>query len=271
MGRALRQLAEDATYHLMARGNERRQAIFLDDDDRRSFLKLLGEVSARKRWTHLAHCLMTTHFHVVATTELPNLSDGMRDLLALYARGFNRRHNQAGHLFRDRYLSVLVEDDRQLMNVLGYVGRNPVDAGIVTSPRDWEWSSYDATLRGTARAASLDTEAVLGLLHRNPIRARQLLKEIVEGEYQTFWTDEESEDLRSPTLHTLAQALTPDAAIAAATARGFHRKRIAEALGLTASTVGHRLRRFHAIQQPRPLDHPRHESTNSTPGPEVGF
>lgn len=253
MPRAPRILAPGAIYHLMAHANEDRQSIFMDDTDRAAFLSLFGEIVTKREWTHLSHCLMTTHFHLVARTYRPNLSEGMRDLLALYARQFNRRHKRAGHLFRDRYLSVLVEDDRQLITVLRYVAWNPVDAGIVTSANEWPWSSYAETMGGPSQTPSLDVDAVLTLLHRNQIRARELLREAVGSEMPgNHVGPSPANGAGAPSLRTLAQVLPPNAAIVAADQRGFPRADIAAALGLSLATISRRLSLVAKALQPDP-------------------
>jgi REP element-mobilizing transposase RayT len=247
MPRSPRALAHDATYHLMARGNNERESIFLDDADRSRFLADLARVVKQRSWIHLAHCLMTTHFHVVLTTPQPDLADGMRDLLALYARSFNHRHNRKGRLFRDRYLSRTIEHDEYLMSVLRYVAVNPVDAGIVPAAGDWPWSSYRDTVAGR-RTKSLDVDSVLGHVHHNPLRARQILRALVEGHSNLGLSPAENEEdppVR-PGLHTLAQVLPVDDAISEALARGYPRKEVAAALGLTYSAVANRIHRMAA-------------------------
>ncbi|MBI4660250.1 MAG: transposase, partial [Verrucomicrobia bacterium] len=106
MPRPLRVEFAGAIYHLMNRG-DRREPIFLDDDDRQTFLNTLGEACEKTGWQVHAYCLMSNHFHLVAETPQPNLVAGMKWLLGTYSGRFNRRHQYFGHLFSGRYKSVV--------------------------------------------------------------------------------------------------------------------------------------------------------------------
>jgi putative transposase len=90
MARQLRIQYEGAIYHLMSRG-DRREAIFHDDLDRKSFLQALGAVCEKTGWQVHAYCLMSNHFHLVIETPRSNLSAGMQWLLGSYTERFNRR------------------------------------------------------------------------------------------------------------------------------------------------------------------------------------
>ena len=98
MARKLRLQYPGAIYHVMNRG-DRREAIFLDDVDRRCFLQTLSEACAKTSWPVHAYCLMGNHFHLVLETPQPNLVEGMKWLLGTYTSRFNRRHKYFGHLF----------------------------------------------------------------------------------------------------------------------------------------------------------------------------
>jgi REP element-mobilizing transposase RayT len=133
-----------AVYHITSRGNDRRD-IFLDDDDRRRFLELLGEVVARFGWIVTAYTLMTNHFHLVIETPTPTLSRGMQWLNGSYAAWFNRKYKRWGHLLGDRFHAFLVEKESYYLELLRYVVLNPVRAKLVERPEQYAWSSYRAT------------------------------------------------------------------------------------------------------------------------------
>jgi putative transposase len=127
-------------HHVWARGN-RRQLMFLDDEDRLAYLRSLGAVVRWAGWRCMAYCLMSNHIHFLALTPRPNLGQGMRTLHGDYARAFNDRHELSGHLFQGRFDNALVRDDEQLLTVATYIARNPVEAGLCAHARDWRWSS----------------------------------------------------------------------------------------------------------------------------------
>src|SRR6266545_1663408 len=108
MPRKLRVEYEGAIYHLMNRG-DRREAIFLDEQDRQLFLETLGEACQKTDWQVHACCLMNNHFHLVVETPRANLVAGMRWFLGTYTARFNRRHKLFGHLFSGRYKSLIVD------------------------------------------------------------------------------------------------------------------------------------------------------------------
>jgi putative transposase len=160
MARSLRVEAPGTIYHITSRGNERRD-IFHDDVDRRAFLLLLGVAIKRFGWSLSAWVLMTNHFHLVMQTPQPNLSRGMQWFLGKYAGWYNRRHKRCGHLFQGRFKSILVEKESYFSNVLRYVVLNPVRAGMVARPEDYEWSSYRATAGLDEAPEWLDLAAAL--------------------------------------------------------------------------------------------------------------
>lgn len=150
MARPLRIAVAGGVYHLIARGNAR-EPIVRDDRDRTFFLATLGHIRERFGWLFHAYCLMENHYHLVAETPEPNLSQGMRQLNGLYAQRFNRNHGRCGHVFEARYRSILVEKESHLLSVCRYVVLNPIRAGVCRHPADYRWSSYGATA-GTGAA-----------------------------------------------------------------------------------------------------------------------
>lgn len=108
-------------------------------------MAFLAQSIHRRRWTCLAYCLMTNHYHVILQLTEPNLSVGMQRLNWLYALRFNERHGHVGHLFESRFHSRSIATTEHLMTALGYVVLNPVRAGLCSDPAEWNWSSFRAT------------------------------------------------------------------------------------------------------------------------------
>ena len=147
MARLPRNETEAGIHHVFARGVERR-VIFLDDEDRELYLRLLRGVVEKFRWHCLGYCLMPNHVHLLIETTEPNLGRGMHALHGVYAQTFNERWTRVGHLFQSRFGSRVVEDDIALMRVLAYIAANPVAAGLCAAPSEWHWSSHEVTLAG---------------------------------------------------------------------------------------------------------------------------
>lgn len=157
MARQLRVEYEGAIYHVMSRG-DRKEPIFEDDQDRRRFLRTLGETCVRADWEVHAYCLMGNHFHLVLETPKPTLVSGMKWFLGTYTQRFNARHRIRGHLFAGRYKSLLVDgsDDYYLRVVCDYVHLNPLRAGMLgegKSLEDFAWSSFPEYLKHPRKRA----------------------------------------------------------------------------------------------------------------------
>lgn len=142
-------------------------AIFLDDRDRARFLRMLGEATTRFRLGCHAYCLMPNHYHLVLTTEAPNLSCAVKQVNGPYGQWWNRRRGRVGHVFQSRFWSQVVQDESYLLTVCRYVVLNPVRAGLADSPGDWEWSSYLATSGGTVAPPFLTTQWLWDRIGRN--------------------------------------------------------------------------------------------------------
>jgi len=147
MARSVRIEFPGAFYHVMARGN-RREAIFLDDDDRRFFLQCLAEACGKTGWRVHAWVLMANHYHLFIETPEANLVEGMKWLQNAVTRRFNLRHRKWGRLFGDRYKSVLVEGAQAnyYATLWEYIHLNPFRAGLLRmreagSILDYCWSS----------------------------------------------------------------------------------------------------------------------------------
>lgn len=146
MARKPREDVEGAIQHVFARGVVRRP-IFNDEQDRRTYLSLLGVVVCVTGWRCLSFCLMENHVHLLVETPKANLGAGMQRLHGDYARFFNKRHGASGHVFQGRYGAVRVTTNEQLLVTAAYIAHNPVEAGLCDRPEQWPWSSSAAEAR----------------------------------------------------------------------------------------------------------------------------
>jgi putative transposase len=170
--------AAGAVQHVIARGNASVR-IVADDDDRHTLVAGLARANERYGWLVHAYCLMDTHIHVVVETPEPTLSIGMRRWIGSYAYEFNRRHARYGHLFAGPFFASLIETDAYVMQVCAYIVLNPVRAGLVDDPADWRWSSYRASAGLVRTPTFLETRLIPGMFHSDPMRARELYREMV--------------------------------------------------------------------------------------------
>jgi len=160
--------------HIIARGIERRR-IFRSDLDRRDFLdRLETEVSA-SAWAVYAWCLMPNHVHLLARTGTTPVSCVMQRLLAGYATAFNRRRHRCGHLFQNRFKSILVQNDAYLLELVRYIHSNPLRARMlpdIAALDRYPWTGH-AALLGRCTRPWQSTDDVLALFARTRTAARR--------------------------------------------------------------------------------------------------
>ncbi len=158
--------------------------IFRDDKDRDHFVSRVGEVSKATGTRILAWVLMDNHVHLLLFSGSSGLPKFMRRLLTGYAVWFNRRHQRAGHLFQNRYKSIVCEEDQYLLELVRYIHLNPLRSQVVQDLEElgkYRWSGH-GVLIGRLRHDWQEKEYVLkqfGRGQRESVRAYQ--KFIAEG------------------------------------------------------------------------------------------
>jgi REP element-mobilizing transposase RayT len=124
----------------MNRGADR-QDIVSDDEDRYMLEHHAGELVRRGLLEIHAYVLMDNHFHFLARSPDGELSAAMHRFGCEYARWYNRRHRRDGPLFRNRFVSVLVQSDEQLLVASRYIHRNPLALVPPAALANYRWSS----------------------------------------------------------------------------------------------------------------------------------
>ncbi len=162
MSRPLRIEYPGAWYHVMNRGR-RRENIFLDRADYESFIKVLQETSEGWNLKIAAYCLMSNHYHLLVQTPDGNISRSMRHINGVYTQRFNRCHSKDGQLFRGRFRAVLVDGDSHLLEVLRYIHRNPLRAGLAKG-LDYPWSSHQGYMSPARKWEWLYKDILLTML-----------------------------------------------------------------------------------------------------------
>ena len=240
MVRALRIEYPGAWHHVMHRGARRRQ-VFLSDEDRQDWLRLVGKVVDRYQIEVGAFVLMDTHWHLLVHTLEPELSVAMQRLNGVYTQRFNRRNGYDGALFRGRFHSVLIDSETYLARVVGYIHRNPLEAGMVDRIGDYPWSSFPCFIGDAAAPPWLSSrwQQVTG------IRTRQAVLESTirtDHELAEFYSvDRQAPILGSPAFvndHLSKAVLTSETEGHAASARNRPTPQeidlaVAEALGVS--------------------------------------
>jgi putative transposase len=178
VARSIRFQFPGAIYHIFSRGN-RKEHIFLDEEDRAHFLKLLTLATTRMNWICHAYCLMGNHYHLLIETPDGILDRGMQHMNSVYAQRFNRKHGQVGHLFQGRYTAKLVDGNQQFLLAARYISRNPLEAHLVEDAEHWKWCSYKATIGNTETPDFLIVDQVLSCLSQDKNSAQRFFKFLV--------------------------------------------------------------------------------------------
>lgn len=130
MPRHARLDAPGTLHHVIGRGLTGTK-IFKSNKDREDFLHRVAQLRECRALNVYAWALMDTHFHLLIRTGNASISSSMRKLLTGYVVNFNRRHRRYGHLFQNRYKSIVCEDDPYLLELTRYIHLNPLRASIL--------------------------------------------------------------------------------------------------------------------------------------------
>ena len=180
MPRKARIDASGALHHIICRGIERRK-IFDDDADRDNFLERLGIILKETSTPCYGWALIPNHFHLLLRTGKVPISTVMRRLLTGYAVSFNRRHRRSGHLFQNRFKSILCQEDLYLKQLVGYIHLNPLRARMVAEFKDlagYPYGGHSAIL-GKLKRDFQDVDCVLQLFGDKVTEARRNYREYV--------------------------------------------------------------------------------------------
>lgn len=180
MARPLRIEFPGAFYHITCRGNER-NAVFKSLRDRERFLSYLGSATDRYGAVIHVYCLMDTHYHLFIETPSGNLSKIMQHINGAYTTYFNRKRERSGHLFQGRYKAILVEADEYAKELSRYIHLNPVRAGIVKTPEEYEWSSFRFYISNGKAPKWLKRDMILNYFNSRPATAMNMYKDFVHG------------------------------------------------------------------------------------------
>ena len=142
--------------------------IFLDDDDRKVFVQRLSDLLAETKTNCSAWALLDNHVHLLLTPTEQPLASFMRRLLTGYAVVFNLRHKRSGHLFQNRYKSIVCDSDAYLLELVRYIHLNPLRAGIVTTLDDlaeYRWCGHQQFL-GKGKTQLIQKDEILSLFSK---------------------------------------------------------------------------------------------------------
>ena len=173
--------APGALHHIIARGIEKNK-IFLDAADRKNFLKRLSHILTETNTPCYAWSLMPNHFHLLLRTGTVPIATIMRRLLTGYAVFHNRRHTRHGHLFQNRYKSILCQENTYLLELVRYIHLNPLRANILKDIKHLDKYPYSghSTILGNTNNAWQEIDKILGFFHEKRYMARRHYRNFIQ-------------------------------------------------------------------------------------------
>jgi len=181
MPRKARIDAPGALHHIIVRGIGRRK-IFNGDSDRDFFVERLGTVISKTETECFAWALIPNHFHLLLKTGSTPISTVMKRLLTGYAMYYNRTHNRSGHLFQNRYKSILCQEDAYLLELVRYIHLNPLRAKLVPDMKALNKYPFcgHAAIMGKISMGWQNTTYILRLFDSKVSGARKRYRDFVQ-------------------------------------------------------------------------------------------
>lgn len=194
MPRCQRTKSKTGIYHVMIRGNERKD-IFIDDEDKNRIIETIKLKKDDKNYKIYAYCIMDNHLHLVIHELEDEISKSMKRISVSYSMYFNKKYKRVGHVFQDRFKSENIESEAYLLSAIRYVHKNPEKANL------GEYNKYKYSSAGEyengVESDLVDAKEVLGILSGNRSEAIKLYKEFMneEVEEETFIEVEEEKEI----------------------------------------------------------------------------
>jgi putative transposase len=170
-----------ALHHIIIRGIAKRK-IFEDDKDRNQFIKRLDNILTEAETPIYAWALIPNHVHLLLKTGLTPIATIMRRLLTGYAGYFNRRHRRYGHLFQNRYKSILCQEEPYFRELVRYIHLNPLRAKLVKDSKALDKYPYcgHSAVIGKVKRDWQQVDYVLGFFGKRKFEARKAYQHFVE-------------------------------------------------------------------------------------------
>lgn len=147
MPRLARNLLPSNFVHLIVQGINK-EYIFEKDSWKLEYTNLIKKNFCDSNIEILAYCIMNNHAHFLVFYEhIDALYKAMHKINTCYAMRYNKINNRNGYVFRDRYFSQIIMNEKHLFNCLVYIHKNPVSANIISNMSDYTFSSYNEYTR----------------------------------------------------------------------------------------------------------------------------
>lgn len=164
MGRPKRIIQTEYPYHISTRTNNRSFRF-----NKKKIIKIFAQVfdnAVKKYNVKIFHfVLMANHYHIILKIEEENLDRFFQYVNSRIAMKFNKITQRSGHLWGDRYKSTIVSTDEHYLRCIRYIYMNPVRAGIVKSPYNWENSTIHFHAFGKKVDVRVKEDEIFVILH----------------------------------------------------------------------------------------------------------
>lgn len=162
MARISRQNLKSLYFHIMVQGINK-EYIFLSEELKEKYKKLLKENISNNNVKLLSYCIMSNHAHMLMYVEdLNEMSKLMQKINTSFAKFYNRKNDRVGFVFRNRFSIQPILNKQHLLNCLAYIHNNPVKAGITKKPEDYKYSSYREWIYEKETIDEISNELVFG-------------------------------------------------------------------------------------------------------------
>lgn len=202
MARGPRKISESRIYHIMVRGNNRRN-IFNDDQDKQKIIDILIEKKYPNAYDVYGYCIMDNHAHFILKELEKNISQSMKRINISYAAYFNKKHNTYGHVFQDRFKSQAVENDQYLLSVIRYIHMNPVKAGFTDCLEEYIWSSYRQFIQEKINSILIEYKSILSMFNDELDIARKAFVEFSNEDVNDQFIDLQEESIKKDDINKI--------------------------------------------------------------------
>lgn len=146
----------------MIRGVEKKRIVD-DEQDRKDFVLRLGKLANETATSIYAWALLSNHAHLLLCSGPQGLAKFMRRFLTGYAVSYNLRHRRHGHLFQNRYKSIVCDADSYFIELVRYIHLNPLRVKLVVDLKELERYPYcgHGVILGAVRSEWQDRDSVL--------------------------------------------------------------------------------------------------------------
>ncbi|MDD4569241.1 MAG: transposase [Tepidanaerobacteraceae bacterium] len=149
---------EGALYHVIVRGNNKAY-VFEKDEDKKMYKDIIKRYKKKYLFLIYAYCIMDNHAHLLIEVRNTKLSKIMQGIQQVYTQKYNKKHDRTGHVFEQRYKSILCDRDNYLLELIRYIHQNPIKANA-SKTIGYKWSSHKEYI---GRSELTDTDFILSL------------------------------------------------------------------------------------------------------------